>query len=83
MLIPENASRKLDNLGRVTLPKGLRDRLVYRENDEIEFFTMEQDGKIYVCLAKVGQNDSKWAKAAAVLEDLELPVPDKLKEYLD
>ena len=26
-LIPENTSRKIDQLGRITLPKGLRDRL--------------------------------------------------------
>ena len=43
MIIPENTSRKIDSLGRITLPKGLRDRMRLVENDELESGTVAQE----------------------------------------
>ena len=39
-LQPENTSRKLDSLGRVVIPKALRDKYGINENDEIYFYTI-------------------------------------------
>ena len=51
-LIPENATRKLDALGRITLPKGLRDRMFLSDNAELELFTANIDGRQCICLSK-------------------------------
>nr|DAG45755.1 MAG TPA: AbrB family transcriptional regulator-like protein [Caudoviricetes sp.] len=51
MLIPENTTRKIDSLGRITLPKGLRDRMFLSENAELELFTANIDGRQCICLA--------------------------------
>lgn len=50
-LIPENTSRKIDSLGRITIPKGLRDRMSLSENSELELFTATLDGRHCICLA--------------------------------
>lgn len=50
-LIPENTSRKVDNLGRITIPKGLRDRMSLAEGAELELFTANVDGRQCICLA--------------------------------
>jgi len=42
-LVSENVSRKIDSLGRIGIPKGIRDRLRLEVNDEMEFFTMTND----------------------------------------
>ena len=56
-LLYENQSRKIDNLGRVTIPKPIRDRLGWEQNDEIEFYTM--DGASVV-LSKGKMRDSRY-----------------------
>lgn len=44
----ENIVRKLDSLGRITIPKGIRARMGWNENDEIEIYTARD----FVCLRK-------------------------------
>lgn len=51
-LIPENCTKNIDNLGRITLPKGLRDRWYLQNGDEVEVFTATVDGRQCVCLSK-------------------------------
>ena len=51
-LIPENTTRKLDALGRITLPKGLRDRMFLSDNAELELFTANIYGRQCICLSK-------------------------------
>lgn len=82
-LIKENASRKVDTLGRVSIPKGMRDRLGIKELDEVEFYMLDaDDGMQYVCLTNCTVSRSKYADAADVLIELGLDVPTELKEKL-
>lgn len=78
MLKPENTTRKVDSLGRITLPKGLRDRMFLATDDEVELFTMEKDGREYICLTKATIVDPKYLLAKAVLEEMGFNPPDEL-----
>lgn len=78
MLKPENTTRKIDSLGRITLPKGLRDRMFLATDDEVELFTMEQDGREFICMTKVTNVDPKYLLAKSVLEELGFNCPDEL-----
>lgn len=76
-LLYENQSRKIDNLGRVTIPKPIRDRLGWEQNDEVEFYTMDGTS---VVLSKGKMRDSRYDIAAEVLEELGLEIPKELKK---
>lgn len=81
-LIKENTTRKVDSLGRVSIPKGMRDRMLIKEGDELEFYTL-RDGEInYVALGKSGMVDLKYLRAAEVLDELGIEVPEALMEKL-
>lgn len=82
-LSPENTSRKLDNLGRIVIPKGLRTRLGISDGEDLEFFTMQADGKNFICLTNNHEEDPKYRAAASVLEELGLEVPQELLDKLD
>ena len=76
-LLYENQSRKIDNLGRVTIPKSIRDRLGWEQNDEVEFYTMDGSS---VVLSKGKMRDSRYDIAAEVLGELGLEIPKELKK---
>ena len=82
-LIPENMSRKLDNLGRIVIPKGLRTRLNISDGDELEIFTTSIDGINYICLTNNVKQDPRYTSAVAVLEELGLDVPQELLKKLE
>ena len=67
MLIPENTTRKIDSLGRITLPKGLRDRMFLSENAELELFTANIDGRQCICLTSPVNEEAEIQKAIAFL----------------
>ena len=68
-LIPENSSRKLDSLGRITLPKGLRDRMFLSDNAELELFTANIDGRQCICLSKPIDEEEEIQKAVDFLAE--------------
>lgn len=67
MLIPENTTRKLDALGRITLPKGLRDRMFMGDNEELELYTANIDGRQCVCLCKTVNEEDEIQQAIEYL----------------
>ena len=78
-LYKENATRKVDTLGRVSIPKGMRDRLGIKELDEVEFYMLENDdGEQYVALTNHVGGRNKYADAVDVLVELGLDVPEEL-----
>jgi len=80
--VKENTSRKIDSLGRVSIPKSMRDRLEILEGDEVEFYLFENDeGEQFVCLTNHKVN-SKYKLAAEVLVELGIEIPVELEEKL-
>lgn len=75
---PENTTRKIDALGRVTIPKGLRDRMGIRENDDLELFTMESGGREYICLCAAQTDIDRYKLAASLLQELNISIPAEL-----
>ena len=86
-LTKENTKRKIDTLGRVSIPKGMRDRLNLKELSEVDFFLLEDDNGIqYACLTSVIPEEevdkARYADAATVLHELGCAIPDELREAL-
>ena len=81
-LIKENTTRKVDSLGRVSIPKSMRDRLLIKEGDELEFYMLRDGDEQYVAIGKPGVN-TKYVRAAEVLEELGEEVPDSLMRLLE
>lgn len=83
-LIPENATRKLDSLGRITLPKGLRDRMyLSSDNDELEIFTAVIDGRNCICLASPVNMTTKLIAAAEVFAECGVEIPSEMKDRIN
>lgn len=77
-LVKENTTRKLDSLGRVSIPKSMRDRLGLKDGDEVEFYMLRDGDNNYVALGKNGMVDLRYLRAAEVLDELGLEVPQEL-----
>ena len=73
----ENQNRKVDNLGRVTIPKSIRDRLGWTQNDDIEFYTMNNE---FIVLSKKEMRDRRYDIAIEVLEELGIEIPKVLRK---
>ena len=80
--ISESCTRKLDALGRLVIPKSLRERVGFKEGEEMYFYTCEDNGKKYICVTNREDENGDFAVAAKVLAELGLEVPEELKEKL-
>ena len=77
----ENTTRKVDGLGRISIPKSLRDRFNINQNDEVEFSVCYDGDRTYICLNK--KNDTTKAEIlAAELDALGIEIPDKLLDMI-
>lgn len=74
----EFTSKKIDSVGRVTIPKAIRERMGMREGDELEVFTTNVEGREFVCFSKAVGN-ARHKIAAEVLAELGLEIPEELK----
>lgn len=82
-LIKENVSRKIDSLGRVSVPKSLRDRLEIKEGDMIEFFLLEDEDTYYVSFRKyIDETNDKYARIARLMEEVGLEIPEEISKHL-
>lgn len=77
---PENTSKKLDSLGRITIPKHLRQRLYIKDNDTLELFTLDYEDRTYICISPVDTIPAKYVAARDVLEELGAEIPNELLE---
>lgn len=84
MLRPENVVKSVDSLGRITLPKGLRDRMyINSDNNELEIFTMDYEGRTFICLASPDTFDNRLYAAAEIFKEMGVPLPDIMQEKYD
>lgn len=83
VLRPENVIKTVDHLGRITLPKGLRDRMyINSNNNELEIFTMEVDGKMYICLSSPDTVDNRLYATAEVFKEMGVELPQEFKKRM-
>lgn len=83
-LVPENCTKKIDSLGRITLPKGLRDRMyLSNDNDELEIFTANIDGRSCICLASPVNQLTKLLAAAEIFAECGVELPGEFKKKLE
>jgi len=65
-MIDTQHSRRLDSLGRLVIPKKLRDELGLEPGTEYTFYKHEHEGKIYLCIEAPEATD-EVAKALELL----------------
>lgn len=78
----ENTSRKVDELGRISIPKSIRNRLEINPGEEVEFFILTDGTDQYVCLTNHKKVEEKYKVAAAVLDELGVALPEELAEII-
>lgn len=81
-IIHENISRKVDSLGRVSIPSGLRSRYGFNSGDELSFSTLSTGTADYVLMSKCNGVDPKYIIAADVLSELGCEIPLKLSDTI-
>lgn len=79
----ENISRKVDSLGRISVPSGLRSRFEIEAGDELSFGTMQENGANFIVMTKLEDIDKvRYNLAADVLKELGCEIPKILEEKL-
>ena len=84
-LIPENTTRKIDSLGRISFPKGIRDRFEIETSEDFEWYVgTTTEGDQYIVMRRNAFSvDPKYRIAAEVLEELGCEMPDELINIIE
>ena len=80
--ISENVARKVDSLGRISIPKSIRNRFNINPNDMVEFSICYEGDQVYICMKKK-VDTSKAEILAAELEGMGLEIPEDLQKILN
>ena len=80
--LSENTTRKIDSLGRISIPKSLRARFGLNSGDEMEFSVCYEGGQTYICMKK-RVDFTKAEILASELEGLGFEVPEDLQKLLE
>ena len=78
----ENITRKVDSLGRVSIPSGLRSRYGFNSGDELNFSTMSTPGRDYILMYKDNGLDPKYEIAWETLTELGCEIPAALNDIV-
>ncbi len=78
----ENVVRKVDSLGRVSIPSGLRSRYGLNSGDELNFSTMNVGGRNYILMDKDNGIDPKFQITFETLNELGCAIPNALNKVL-
>lgn len=78
----ENISRKIDSLGRVSIPSGLRSRYGFNSGDELNFCTLNTGTRDYVLMYKDSGLDPKYEIAYETLKELKCEIPENLNNII-
>ena len=84
-MLKENVSRKIDTLGRISIPKSLRDRLEIKEGDMVDFYFLEDEDEYYVCFNKHvegAEMADKYLKIAKLMKEVGLDIPEEVSKWL-
>lgn len=78
----ENITRKVDSLGRVSIPSGLRSRYGFNSGDELNFSTLSTGTRDYVLMYKDSGIDPKYEIAYETLNELGCEIPEALNKIV-
>lgn len=78
----ENITRKVDSLGRVSIPSGLRSRYGFNSGDELNFSTLDTGVRSYVLMHKDNGIDPKYEIAWETLKELGCEIPQELNNKI-
>lgn len=76
---PENITKKMDSMGRVIIPTGIRSRMGLEPGQELSVYILEDNGVEYICYTN-SQNNAEAEIAVKILEKLGVPIPKELEE---
>lgn len=81
----ENVTRKVDSLGRVSIPSGLRSRYGFNSGDELSFSTLNTGSRDYVLMYKdKGEDiDHRYRITVDTLTELGCEVPAALTNLIE